>query len=114
MSKGSPAQTPFAPIVEAEGEAPAFAVGERVRISVRFPVGHYRVPHYVRGKQAVIEKVIEPPAVNNEEEGFGRNAGSKRHYYRVAIPLGELWAGYAGSPKDGLRIEVFEAWLERI
>jgi nitrile hydratase len=62
----------------------------------------------------VIETIIAPPAVNNEEEGFGRNAGSKRHYYRIAIPLSEIWAGYAGSPKDGLRIEVFETWLERI
>jgi nitrile hydratase subunit beta len=114
MSKASPAATAFAPIVEADGEAPAFAAGERVRISVRFPVGHYRVPHYIRGKLGVIEAVIEPPAVNNEEEGFGRNAGSKRHYYRVAIPLTDLWEGYAGSPRDGLRIELFETWLERV
>jgi nitrile hydratase subunit beta len=113
MSKSSLAK-PFAPVVEAQGEAPAFAAGERVRISLRFPVGHYRVPYYIRGKQGLIEAVIEPPAVNNEEEGFGRNAGSKRHYYRVAIPLAELWAAYAGSPRDGLRIEVFETWLERI
>jgi nitrile hydratase len=53
-------------------------------------------------------------AVDNEPEGFGRNAGSKGHYYHVAIPLAELWPGYAGSPSDGLRIEVFETWLERI
>jgi nitrile hydratase len=52
--------------------------------------------------------------VNNEEEGFGRNAGFKRHYYRIAIPMTELWAGYRGSPADGLRIEVFETWLERV
>jgi nitrile hydratase len=57
--------------------------------------------------------VIEPRAVNNEEEGFGRNAGSKRHYYRVALPMLELWRGYAGSARDQLKIEVFETWLER-
>jgi nitrile hydratase len=71
------------------------------------------VPQYVRGKTGVVESVIEPPALNNEEEGFGRNAGMKRHYYRLAIPLTELWPGYGGSPNDGLRIEVFEHWLER-
>jgi nitrile hydratase subunit beta len=27
------------------------------------------------------------------------------------LPL--LWTDYAGSPKDGLRIEIFETWLER-
>jgi nitrile hydratase subunit beta len=100
-------------IVQAEHEQPAFAPGDRVRLSSRFPIGHYRVPQYVRGKTAVIERVIEPRAVNNEEEGFGRNAGSKRHYYRIAIPMTELWPAYVGSANDGLRIEVFETWLER-
>jgi nitrile hydratase len=99
--------------VAADGEAPVFQVGERVTISIRFPIGHYRVPHYIRGKRALVEAVIEPRALNNEEEGFGRNAGQKRHYYRVAIPLTDLWEGYAGSDTDGLRIEVFENWLER-
>jgi nitrile hydratase subunit beta len=80
---------------------------------VRFPIGHYRVPTYIRGKRAVVEAVIEPRAVNNEEEGFGHNVGSKRHYYRVAIPMTELWPAYTGSTSDGLRIEVFETWLER-
>ena len=101
-------------LVKAEGEEPAFRAGDKVVISVRFPVGHYRVPHYIRGKHAVVEAVIAPPAVNNEEEGFGRNAGQKRHYYRVAIPLTDVWPGYAGSVSDGLRIEVFENWLERM
>jgi hypothetical protein len=100
--------------VSADGEEPAFKAGDRVAISVRFPIGHYRVPRYIRGKNAVVESVIGTRAVNNEEEGFGRNSGQKRHYYRVAIPLTDLWPGYAGSPADGLRIEVFENWLERI
>jgi nitrile hydratase len=25
-----------------------------------------------------------------------------------------IWPNYIGSPKDGLRIEIFETWLERI
>jgi hypothetical protein len=53
-------------------------------------------------------------AVDNEEEGYGRNAGSKRHYYRIAAPLKEIWPDHAGSPNDGLRIEVSESWLERL
>ena len=100
-------------VVKATGEEPLFAAGESVNISNRFPIGHFRVPNYVRGKSGLVEAVISPAALNNEEEGYGRNAGNKRHYYRVAIPLTELWPGYAGSPTDGLRIEVFEDWLER-
>lgn len=104
---------PIAHIVKAMGEEPNYKVGDSIRISVRYPVGHYRVPRYIRGKRGSIEALIEPPAINNEEEGFGRNAGQKGYYYRIAIPLTELWPGYSGSPNDGLRIEVFETWLER-
>lgn len=100
-------------IVEANGEEAIFRPGDRVRISVRFPIGHFRVPNYIRGKRGSIEAIIEPPAINNEEEAFGRNAGNKRHYYRVAIPLTELWPDYSGSANDSLRIEVFENWIER-
>lgn len=101
-------------VVLATGEAPIFRPGDAVRILTRSPIGHYRVPTYLRGKHGSIEAVIEPASVDNEEEGFGRNAGSKRHYYRVAIPMTEIWSDYVGSPRDGLRIEVFETWLERM
>jgi len=101
-------------IVPALGELPIFRLGDRIRIRERSPIGHYRVPTYLRGKRGSVEAVIEPAAVDNEEEGYGRNAGSRRHYYRVAIPMTEIWPDYVGSPRDGLRIEVFETWLERM
>lgn len=101
-------------IVFAPGEEPIFHPGDQVRISDRFPIGHYRVPMYLRGKTGTVETVIEPAGLNNEEEGYGRNAGSKLHYYRIAIPMTEIWSHYVGSPRDGLRIEIFETWLERI
>src|SRR5260370_1081099 len=101
--------------VPALGEEPIFRTGDRIRISTRSPIGHYRVPVYVRGKTGIVEVVIEPTAVDNEEEGYGHNAGEKRHYYRIVIPMaGGLWPNYVGSPRDGLSIEVFEAWIERI
>lgn len=106
--------TPIAEVVFALGERPIFSPGEAVRIQTRSPVGHYRVPTYLRGKRGIVERIIEPMGVDNEQEAYGRNAGAKRHYYRIAIPMTEIWAGYSGSPKDGLRIEVFETWLERI
>ena len=101
-------------ITWADREAPLFAVQDRVRISRRVPIGHYRVPHYLRGKSAIVEKIIEPTAVDNEEEGFGRNAGRRRHYYRIAVSMRELWPAYRGSDQDGLRIEVFETWLQKV
>lgn len=101
-------------LTSATGELPVFAVGDRVRIATRTPIGHYRVPVYLRGKAGIVESIIEPSAVDNEEEGYGRNAGAKRHYYRLAIPMTEIWPDYLGSPRDGLRLEVFETWLERL
>jgi nitrile hydratase subunit beta len=106
-------RAPFPGILKDDGADPIFRAGDRVTISMRFPVGHYRVPQYIRGKKALVEDVLAPPAVDNEEEGYGRNAGLKRHYYRVSISLAELWPGYTGSHNDALRIEVYENWLER-
>jgi nitrile hydratase len=68
----------------------------------------------LRGKTGLVESVLAPAAVDNEEEGFGRNAGSKRHYYRVAVRMVEIWPAYTGEANDSLRIEIFESWLERI
>lgn len=101
-------------VVLALGEQPVFVVGDRIRVQTREPIGHYRVPRYLRGKTGMIEAVIEPTMLDNEEEAYGRNAGMRRHYYRVAIPMTELWPGYDGSPRDGLRVEIFETWLERV
>jgi nitrile hydratase len=113
-SMNEPAPSLAAGLVYAPGEKPIFEPGDPIRILNRSPIGHYRVPTYLRGKTGKVEAVIEPVAVDNEEEGFGRNAGSKLHYYRVAIPMTEIWADYVGSPRDGLYIEVFETWLEKI
>jgi nitrile hydratase subunit beta len=101
-------------IVRATGEAPVSFPGDAVRVFNRTPVGHYRVPISVRGKKGLIDFVRVPTSVNNEEEGYGRNAGARLHYYRVAIPMTEIWPNYLGSPIDDLRVEVFETWLERI
>lgn len=99
-------------VLPALNEMPAFGVGERVRVATRAPIGHYRVPIYLRGSVGTVERVIETALVDNEEEGYGRNAGSKRHYYRVSISMPSLWERYDGSPRDELHIEIFETWLE--
>lgn len=96
------------------GERPGFAIGDRVCIGTRAPIGHYRVPTYLRGKTGVVEAIVTPVAVDNEEEGFGRNAGMKRHYYRLAIPMAEVWESYSVASRDRLHIEVFETWLDKV
>lgn len=101
-------------VVTATGELPPFAPGDRIRIKTRTPIGHYRVPLYLRGKTGTIDSIVEPVAVDNEEEGYGRNAGARLHYYRIAVPLTEIWPNYIGAPRDGLYIDVYETWLEKV
>ena len=103
-----------ADIVLALGEEAIFRAGDAIRVATRKPIGHYRVPTYLRGKTGIVEKAIEPMGINNEEEAYGRNAGMRRHYYRVVFPMEEIWPDYGGPPGDELRVEVFETWLERI
>jgi nitrile hydratase len=100
-------------IIPALNEVAAFALGDPVRVATRAPIGHYRVPVYLRGCRGKIVRVIEPVMIDNEEEGYGRNAGNKRHYYRVTFAMTELWPGYSGPVNDALEIEIFETWLER-
>ncbi len=114
MSNHLSAVARIAGIVPALNERPSFFPGDRVRVATRSPIGHYRVPVYLRGKSGTVLSIIEPAMVDNETEGYGRNAGSRRHYYRVSFPLRSIWSAYVGAPADELRIEIFETWLERI
>ena len=109
-------ETPMSSIhvVFALGEKPLFQISDKIRVLNRLPVAHYRVPTNLRGCEGIVESIINPPTVDNEEEGFGRNAGTKRHYYRIAIPMTEVWPNYVGSPNDEMRIEIYESWLERV
>ena len=86
-------------VTRALGETPIFRPGQHVRILERYPLGHYRVPLYLRGRSGVVERLVQP-AIDNEEEGFGLNAGLKRHYYRIGVAMSDIWAAYAGAKRD--------------
>ena len=91
--------------------SPRFSVGDPVRISMRFPVGHYRTPMYVRGKVGCVERVL-PRFLNPEQEGYGKNSGALVRLYRVRIPQKAIWPDYRGNSADELQIEIYEHWLE--
>ena len=112
-----PNPTPIRPalhVIFATGEPPTFRPGEQVRVMTHAPIDHYRVPTYLRGRTGTVERVIDPSLIDNEEEGFGRTIGVRSHYYRVAFHMRDIWPDYPGSSGDGLYVEVFELWLERI
>ena len=100
-------------MITVEHNPALFKEGEQARIETKFPVGHYRVPMYMRGKNVTIVRNLGRH-INPEEEAFGRNAGNEKWYYMVSIRQIDLWARYQGQPDDTLQIEVFENWLSPI
>jgi hypothetical protein len=68
--------------VPALGEEPIFRPGDRIRISNRSPIRHYRMPLYLRGKTGTAEVVIEPAAIDN--------ASRKLHAGEQAAGVGGL------------------------
>ena len=90
--------------------APAFSVGQSVRIADRTPPMHHRVPAYVKGHVGTIERVC---GLHGEPEKFIRGDGKPfQRIYRVRIAQADLWPDYAGNSDDQLEIEIFEHWLE--
>ena len=95
---GKPAEA-LLDVIFVLAEEASFRPGDRIRILSRSPPGHYRMPFYLRGRRGSVEGMIESAAVDNEEEGDERNAGSKLRDYRTAIPMTEIWPDYVGSPR---------------
>ncbi|CAA2139008.1 SH3-like domain-containing protein [Hyphomicrobium sp. ghe19] len=83
MTRSSPDPTH---IVTAFGEKPIFKPGDPIRIADRSPIGHYRVPRYLRRKLGRINAVIEPAFIDNKEEGFGRSQviASNHSFYKIS------------------------------
>ena len=91
----------------------AFAVGQRVRVRRAYPPGHVRTPHFVRGRQGVIEGVAGHFA-NPEELAYGRNGLPRRALYRVRFSQSDLWPDYRGAAADTAVVDILEHWLEPV
>ena len=88
-----------------------FVKGDRVRARNLNPVGHTRLPRYVRGKTGVVARdwgVFVFPDTN------AHHAGTKRqHCYSVSFDARELWGKPANS-RERLYIDLWEDYLEPI
>lgn len=93
-----------------EAAPPAFAVGDRVRARVINPVGHTRLPRYVRGRVGVIER-LHGAHVFPDRHAHGE--GEHPHpLYSVRFAARELW-GPDAAPRDSVRLDLWEPYLER-
>jgi len=88
-----------------------FRAGDAVNVREAYPPGHIRTPHYIRGKEGVIERVCGEFA-NPEELAFGRDGLPKRPLYRVRFRQRHVWPNYGGAGEDTVDVEIFEHWLE--
>lgn len=88
-----------------------FAKGARVRARNLNPVGHTRLPRYVRGKAGVVVRdwgVFVFPDTN------AHHAGAKpQHCYSVSFDASELW-GKAANSRERVYIDLWEDYLEPV
>ncbi len=89
--------------------APRFQTGQRVRARNMHPVGHTRLPRYVRAKLGTIARdygVFVFPDTN------AHNLGEKpQHVYSVRFAARELW-GEQAAPQDSVYVGLWDDYLE--
>jgi nitrile hydratase len=96
------------PSFEPPAQAPAFTVGQAVRVRNRHPLAHTRAPRYVRGRAgAVLAHVGGEPLPEDASAGVC----TVEHLYRVRFEAAELWGpDHAGN--DPVHLELWESYLE--
>jgi nitrile hydratase len=88
---------------------PRFAVGDAVIARNIHPVGHTRLPRYVRGKRGVI-RLIHGLETFPDSNAHGRGEHSQP-VYNVEFDGRELW-GAAAEPNHVVSIDLWETYLE--
>jgi nitrile hydratase len=86
-----------------------FAVGDRVVTRNMHPVGHTRLPRYVRAKHGVVERV-HGLHVFPDSNASGRGE-APQWLYTVAFTGRELW-GDDGDPTLTVSVDAWESYLE--
>jgi nitrile hydratase len=88
---------------------PKFQAGDAVVARNVHPVGHTRIPRYVRGRRGVIDRdhgvFIFP---DTHATGLGRKP---QHVYSVRFSARELW-GPDGHRQDAVYVDLWDDYLE--
>jgi nitrile hydratase len=86
-----------------------FKAGQRVRAREMNPVGHTRLPRYVRGKVGTIERNAGVEELQDSDiEGLGPK---QQPVYTVRFAARELW-GEQASPRDSVYVAMWEGYLD--
>jgi nitrile hydratase len=88
---------------------PRFMAGDAVLARNVHPVGHTRLPRYVRGRRGVVDRdhgvFVFPDA---HAAGRGRKP---QHVYSVRFDARELW-GPDGHPRDAVYVDLWDDYLD--
>ena len=93
-----------------EDAIPQYAVGDVVRVKDGAPLGHTRVPRYVRGKVGVITNLHGNFILPDQRVADGSML--YQPVYRVCFAAQQVW-GDDAAPKDKLYLEMWEDYIER-
>ena len=96
------------PLDEKAESPPRFGVGDEIVVRNIHPVGHTRLPRYVRGKRGTVARIYGAQGFQDEPTIAD---GSPQHVYSVVFEATELWGGDA-EPNQRLYIDMWECWME--
>ena len=93
-----------------------FSPGETVRVRDDWPEAagrrvHIRTPHFVRGREGVIERVLGTYP-NPETLAFGQPGLPAQPLYQVRFAQTALFPDGSGGDRDTLTADLYEHWLE--
>jgi nitrile hydratase len=91
------------------GSSPRFDIGQQVRARDLNPIGHTRLPRYVRGRVGTVARIhggFVFPDTNAHFQGE-----HPQHLYSVRFEARGLWGDEAG-PRDGVYLDLWEDYLQ--
>lgn len=88
---------------------PRFEVGQRVRARDLNPIGHTRLPRYVRGRVGTIARQHGGFVFPDTNAHF--RGEHPQHLYSVRFEARDLWGADAG-PRDGIYLDLWDGYLD--
>ena len=99
------------PTLRATSATPRFIAEQAVRARDINPVGHTRLPRYVRGRRGTIECDHGAHVLPDSNANFeGENP---QYLYTVRFEARELW-GEAANPADAVYLDLWESYLDAV
>lgn len=91
------------------GHAPRFKPGDAVTARNINPVGHTRLPRYIRGKRGTIQSLHG--AFSFPDTNARRQGKNPRPVYTVKFAAREVW-GEEAAASDSVCVDLWESYLE--